>query len=95
MMSENVYYILLIITFVALIWGLYSIHRANKCLDDLAKLIWDDKGKKEPDVLYLCDCRNPECGDDKDCELCHHTTNVEHASNFECTDGAYWEKERP
>lgn len=43
MITEDVCNLLLGVAIISFFWGLYSVHRANRCLKDLVKLVDEDK----------------------------------------------------
>ncbi len=52
-------------------------------------MIKKPKPPQENAILYVCD--GEACGKECPNEDCHHTSNIEHAANFEKVAGAYWE----
>ncbi len=51
----------------------------------------EESGTGEKQVLYICDGK--ACGENHECDLCHHTTDIEHAVNFKKEGTIYAERE--
>ena len=45
--------------------------------------------EEENTIFYVCD--GEACGPECPNEDCYHTSNIEHAANFEKVPGSYWE----
>lgn len=85
-----IFYIIIAIGVEIVRWILFlrRLRKQAESYDDLTRKI-----ETVGEIFYLCDCRDPKCGPNRDCDSCHHTSDITHASNFVYDNGAYWEKE--